>query len=36
MCKAIDIHGMPREAEEDMEKCLEWAVGVLEGVIVGS
>lgn len=36
VCKAIDIHGMPREAEEDMGKCLEWALGVLEDVIVGS
>lgn len=36
VCRRIDVHGMPREAEGDMGKCLEWAVGVLEGVIVGS
>ncbi|KAF1917094.1 P-loop containing nucleoside triphosphate hydrolase protein [Ampelomyces quisqualis] len=36
LCARIDIHGMPREAEESMRKCLEWAVGVLQSAIVGS
>ncbi|KAF1977873.1 P-loop containing nucleoside triphosphate hydrolase protein [Bimuria novae-zelandiae CBS 107.79] len=35
VCKRVGIEGMPREAEGDMGVCLEWAVGVLEGVIRG-
>lgn len=33
VCNEVAIHGMPREAEENMEKCLAWAVEVLEGAI---
>ncbi|EOA90579.1 ribosylnicotinamide kinase [Exserohilum turcicum] len=33
VCKSAGIHGMPREAEENMTKCLSWAVGVLEHVL---
>lgn len=33
VCKRIDVHGMPKEAEGDMGVCLRWAVGVLENVI---
>jgi nicotinamide/nicotinate riboside kinase len=36
VCRRIDIHGMPREAEESMEKCLKWAVEVLRGAILDS
>lgn len=36
VCKDVGIHGMPKEAEGDMTKCLEWATGVLESVIKGS
>ena len=32
-CQDADIHGMPREAEENMAKCLTWAIGVLRDVI---
>jgi nicotinamide/nicotinate riboside kinase len=32
-CRQVGINGMPREAEENMMKCLEWAVEVLEGTI---
>jgi nicotinamide/nicotinate riboside kinase len=32
-CKAIGVMGMPQDAEENMTKCLEWAIGVLEQVI---
>jgi nicotinamide/nicotinate riboside kinase len=35
MCRRIELEGMPRDAEENMERCLEWAVGVLENVIRG-
>jgi nicotinamide/nicotinate riboside kinase len=33
VCRRVGIEGMPREAEGDMGKCLEWAVGVLEGAV---
>ncbi|KAK3215283.1 hypothetical protein GRF29_19g2737740 [Pseudopithomyces chartarum] len=33
VCREVGIEGMPREAEEDMGKCLEWAVGVVEMAI---
>lgn len=33
VCRKVGIEGMPIEAEEDMGKCLEWALGVLETVI---
>jgi nicotinamide/nicotinate riboside kinase len=33
VCSRLDIHGMPREAEQNMTLCLEWAVGVLQDVI---
>lgn len=33
VCRRVGINGMPREAEENMAKCLEWAVEVLEGTI---
>lgn len=36
VCKRIGIEAMPREAEEDMGRCLEWAVGVLEKIIRGA
>ncbi|PSN61146.1 P-loop containing nucleoside triphosphate hydrolase protein [Corynespora cassiicola Philippines] len=29
VCRAIGIQGMPREAQQSMEKCLDWAVRVL-------
>ena len=32
-CRAIGLVGMPKDAEENMTKCLEWAVGVLEQAI---
>ncbi|KAH7392549.1 P-loop containing nucleoside triphosphate hydrolase protein [Pyrenochaeta sp. MPI-SDFR-AT-0127] len=32
-CKTVGICGMPKEAEEDMTKCLSWAAGVLGKVI---
>lgn len=35
VCTAIGLQGMPKEAEEDMAKCLEWAVAELERVIAG-
>jgi nicotinamide/nicotinate riboside kinase len=36
VCQSVGINGMPRGAEEDMKKCLEWAVEVLEGAIIES
>jgi len=36
VCKRTGINGMPREAEENMTRCLDWAVGVLEGTITRS
>jgi nicotinamide/nicotinate riboside kinase len=33
VCRNVGIHGMPKGAEENMVKCLEWATGVLERVI---
>jgi nicotinamide/nicotinate riboside kinase len=33
VCRRVGINGMPREAEENMTECLEWAVEVLEGAI---
>lgn len=36
ICREADIHGMPREAEGDMNLCLRWAAGVLQNVIKGS
>jgi nicotinamide/nicotinate riboside kinase len=33
VCGRVGINGMPREAEENMTRCLGWAVGVLEGTI---
>ncbi|KAJ4311029.1 ribosylnicotinamide kinase [Neodidymelliopsis sp. IMI 364377] len=35
VCRRVNVHGMPREAEGDMAVCLKWAVGVLEDVIKG-
>ncbi|KAF2130818.1 P-loop containing nucleoside triphosphate hydrolase protein [Dothidotthia symphoricarpi CBS 119687] len=31
VCGEMGIWGMPRDAEENMEKCFRWAVEVLEG-----
>ena len=36
ICRQVGIEGMPREAEEDMGKCLEWAVSIMESVITSS
>lgn len=36
ICKAANIHGMPREAEENMSKCLLWASQVLQTEIQAS
>lgn len=33
VCRRVGVEAMPRDAEENMGKCLEWAVGVLEKVI---
>lgn len=33
VCRTVDICVMPREAEENMTKCLTWAAGVLGKVI---
>lgn len=33
VCRNVGINGMPREAEADMTKCLEWAVGILQATI---
>lgn len=33
VCARIGLEAMPREAEKNMERCLEWTVGVLEKVI---
>ncbi|KAF2256895.1 P-loop containing nucleoside triphosphate hydrolase protein [Trematosphaeria pertusa] len=33
VCRKIGIEGMPKEAEENMAKCLDWAVRVLEGIL---
>jgi nicotinamide/nicotinate riboside kinase len=33
VCEKTAIYGMPRDAEENMSRCLEWSVDVLEGVI---
>lgn len=33
VCDTIGINGMPREAERNMTKCLEWATQVLERAI---
>ncbi|KAF2258638.1 P-loop containing nucleoside triphosphate hydrolase protein [Lojkania enalia] len=33
LCREIDIHGMPRDAEESMTKCLRWAIRVFEDSI---
>lgn len=33
VCSELGIHGMPREAEHSMAKCVSWAVEILEGVI---
>lgn len=33
VCDRVGIHGMPREAEGDMTKCLGWAAGVVEEAI---
>ncbi|KAF2658368.1 P-loop containing nucleoside triphosphate hydrolase protein [Lophiostoma macrostomum CBS 122681] len=30
ICDRLRIHGMPKEGEEDMTKCLQWAIEVLE------
>ncbi|KAL5407172.1 hypothetical protein PMIN06_008493 [Paraphaeosphaeria minitans] len=35
VCRTIRLEGMPRDAEENMGRCLEWAVDVLEKVIRG-
>ncbi|OAL51155.1 P-loop containing nucleoside triphosphate hydrolase protein [Pyrenochaeta sp. DS3sAY3a] len=36
VCKSVEVCGMPRAAEENMTQCLDWAVGVLKGVIQNS
>jgi nicotinamide/nicotinate riboside kinase len=36
ICNSVGIDGMPRRAEENMENCLDWAVGVLEVAIMKS
>ena len=36
VCKKVDVHAMPKEAEENMTKCLSWATVVLENVIKAS
>jgi nicotinamide/nicotinate riboside kinase len=36
VCESVGIHGMPREAEGDMTRCLHWATRLLEGVIKGT
>jgi nicotinamide/nicotinate riboside kinase len=36
LCEILGIDAMPREAEEDMTKCLRWTAEVLERVIKGS
>lgn len=36
VCSKVKICGMPKEAEENMTKCLEWAVEKLEAVIKDS
>jgi nicotinamide/nicotinate riboside kinase len=33
VCSELGIQGMPREAEQNMTKCLQWGVGVLEDMI---
>ncbi|KAF2107273.1 P-loop containing nucleoside triphosphate hydrolase protein [Lophiotrema nucula] len=33
VCEKLDIHGMPREAEESMTKCLLWAISVFEDAV---
>jgi len=33
VCSRLGIHGMPREAEQNMAQCLEWSVKVLEDTI---
>ncbi|ORY11663.1 P-loop containing nucleoside triphosphate hydrolase protein [Clohesyomyces aquaticus] len=33
VCRQVGIEGMPREAEENMQNCLRWSVGILESVI---
>jgi nicotinamide/nicotinate riboside kinase len=33
VCKAIRLVGMPKDAEQNMTRCLEWAVSVVEDVI---
>ncbi|KAL5113443.1 ribosylnicotinamide kinase [Pleosporales sp. CAS-2024a] len=33
VCSRVGINGMPRQAEGNMTKCLEWAVDVLEGAV---
>lgn len=33
VCRRSGIYGMPKEAEENMSKCLEWAVEMLEKTI---
>jgi nicotinamide/nicotinate riboside kinase len=33
VCHKAGINGMPRDAEQNMSKCLDWAVGVLEAAI---
>lgn len=32
VCSRVGIHGMPQDAEENMARCLAWAMGVLENV----
>ncbi|KAF2005068.1 P-loop containing nucleoside triphosphate hydrolase protein [Amniculicola lignicola CBS 123094] len=33
VCEKIGVHGMPREAEESMRDCLQWATEVLKNVV---
>lgn len=35
VCDKIGVKGMPKEAQESMKICLEWAIGILEEVIRG-
>ncbi|KAI8934556.1 hypothetical protein NX059_008255 [Plenodomus lindquistii] len=33
VCNKVGIHGMPQDAEENMAKCLAWAVNILKDVL---
>lgn len=36
VCRRVDIHGMPKDAEENMTICLEWAAQIINRVIMDS